>query len=179
MDVGGESAHWYMYIITSQRTYYSFSVDQNSYATSVGSKYLDTTTIKENSKWCKTNFPHDMVFTKEDTFIRDEQVKAIFRYYNIHWRADLDGKPLGTAHDNPILDTRQYIVQFKDGDEAELAANVIATNMYAQCDPDGNQYILLDSLIDFRRSTTALCYDDQKITTAALGNVIYLVAVQP
>ena len=24
---------------------------------------------------------------------------------------DLDGKPLGTAHDNPILDTRQYIVR--------------------------------------------------------------------
>ena len=78
---------------------------------------------------------------------------------------DPDGNAMGTAHANPILDTRQYIVQFNDGDEAELAANVIATNMYAQCDPDGNQYILLDSLIDFRRSTTALCYNDQKITT--------------
>ena len=78
---------------------------------------------------------------------------------------DSDGNPLGNANDNSILDTRQYIVQFADGDEAELAANVIATNMYAQCDPDGNQYVLLDSLIDYRRSTTALCYDDQKITT--------------
>ena len=37
--------------------------------------------------------------------------------------------------------------------------------MYAQCDPDRNQYILFDSLIDFRHSTTALCYDDQKVTT--------------
>ena len=36
--------------------------------------------------------------------------------------------------------------------------------MYAQCDPDGNKYVLLDSLIDFCRSTTALCYADQKIT---------------
>ena len=42
-------------------------------------------------------------------------------------------------YENPILDTRKYIVQFNDGDEAELAANVIATNMYAQCDPEGNQ----------------------------------------
>ena len=69
---------------------------------------------------------------------------------------DSDVNPLGTAHENPILDTRQYIVEFNDGDEAELSANVIANNMYAQCDPEGNQYVLLDSLINFRRSTTAL-----------------------
>ena len=77
---------------------------------------------------------------------------------------DSEGNPLGTSHENPILDTRQYIVEFNDGDEAELSANVIATNMYAQCDTDGNQYVLLDSLIDFSRSTTALCYDDHKVT---------------
>ena len=77
---------------------------------------------------------------------------------------DLDGNPLVTAHVNPILDTRQYIIEFNDGDEAELSANVIATNMYAQCDTEGNQYVLLDSLIDIRRYTTALCYDDQKVT---------------
>ena len=71
---------------------------------------------------------------------------------------------MGTAHENPILNTRQYIVEFNDGDEAELAANVIATNMNAQCDPDRNQYVLLDYLIDFRRCTTSLFYDDQKVT---------------
>ena len=57
------------------------------------------------------------------------------------------GNPLGIAHENPILNTCQYIVKFNDGDKAELAAIVIATNMYAQCDPEGNQYVLLDSLI--------------------------------
>ena len=41
-------------------------------------------------------------------------------------------------HINPTLDTRQYIFEFNDGDEAEIAANVIDTNMYAQCDPEGN-----------------------------------------
>ena len=70
---------------------------------------------------------------------------------------DSDGNPLGTTHANPILGTPQYIVKFNDADEAVLAANVTATNMYAQCDPEGNQYFLLDSLIDFRRSTTAFC----------------------
>ena len=45
---------------------------------------------------------------------------------------DSDGNPLGNANDNPILNTHQYIVQFTDGDEAELTTNVIAINMYAQ-----------------------------------------------
>ena len=34
--------------------------------------------------------------------------------------------------------------------------------MYAQCAPEGNQYIMIDSIIYLRRSTTALCYADQK-----------------
>jgi hypothetical protein len=33
--------------------------------------------------------------------------------------------------------------------------------MYAQCDPDGNQYVLLDSLIDHRRLDMALRLSDQ------------------
>lgn len=84
---------------------------------------------------------------------------------------DKDGNPIGTAGANPILDTRQYIVQFADGHEAELAANVIATHMFAQCDPDGNQYLLLDSIVDYRRSTTALTHADQKTTRQ--GRVYY------
>ena len=42
-------------------------------------------------------------------------------------------------------------MEFKDGDEAKLNANLIAEAMYAQCDPNGNQYVLLDSLVDHRR----------------------------
>ena len=77
---------------------------------------------------------------------------------------DSNGNPLGTANNNPILDTCQYIVGFADGYEAELVGNVIATKIYSQCDPDGNQYVLIDSIIDFFCSTTALCYADQKTT---------------
>lgn len=42
-----------------------------------------------------------------------------------------------------------------------MSANTIAQNMYAQCDPDGNCYVLFDSFVGYRRSTTALCYEDQ------------------
>jgi hypothetical protein len=77
---------------------------------------------------------------------------------------DIDGNPVGRANENPILDTREHVVTFDDGMEAELAANAIAQNMYVQCDPDGNKYVSLDSLIDFCRSTTALGIADQKVT---------------
>ena len=73
----------------------------------------------------------------------------------------LDGNPMGRASDNPILDTREYVVEFVDGTEAELSANVIAQNMYAQSEPDGNCYVLFGSIVDWRRSTTALCYNAQ------------------
>ena len=54
-----------------------FSVDQDRYDTSVVSKYLDTTTIKVNSKFHKTNLPHDVIFTKEDVYTTDEQVEVL------------------------------------------------------------------------------------------------------
>ena len=43
-----------------------------------------------------------------------------------------------------------------DGDVTEMTANMIAESMYSQCDPDGNQYVLLDSIIDHKRLDTAL-----------------------
>ncbi len=42
-----------------------------------------------------------------------------------------------------------------------LTTNLIAESMYAQCDPNGNQYVLLDSLIDHQRLDTALQLSDQ------------------
>jgi hypothetical protein len=61
-----------------------------------------------------------------------------------------------TVNDNPILDTREYVVTFDNGDVTDLTANLIAKSVYAQCDPDGNQYVLLDSIIDHRRLDTAI-----------------------
>ena len=52
-------------------------------------------------------------------------------------------------------------MEFEDSTEAELTANAITQSMYAQCDPDVNQYLMLDSVVGFRKSTTALCYAEQ------------------
>ncbi len=65
-------------------------------------------------------------------------------------KRDKDGNPFGLANANPILDTHEYTFTFDDGDETVLNANLIAEAMYAQFNPDGNQYVLLDLIIDNR-----------------------------
>jgi hypothetical protein len=66
------------------------------------------------------------------------------------WKRDKDGNPVGLANANRVLDMRKYTFTFDDGDETVMSANLIAEAMYAQCDPDGNQYVLLDSIIDHK-----------------------------
>ena len=65
---------------------------------------------------------------------------------------------------NPILDTRTYEVEFPDGQKTEVAANIIAQNMYAQCDSEGNQYLLLAGIVDHKRNESAVNRDDMWIT---------------
>eukprot|EP00804_Cyclotella_cryptica_P004599 CCRYP_006925-RA/>CCRYP_006925-RA protein AED:0.38 eAED:0.38 QI:0/0/0/1/1/1/2/0/264 len=77
-------------------------------------------------------------------------------------KRDPDGSLVGTAHANPALDTRIYEVRFPDGRTEELAANVIAEAVYAQCDADGNQYVLLDAIVDYRKDPSmAVAWNDQ------------------
>jgi len=79
---------------------------------------------------------------------------------------DRDGNPIGLANSNPILDTRSYVVHFNDGDETQLTANMMAESLYSQCDPDGHEYILLDNIVNHRRTDTAIKLADQKVVRA-------------
>jgi hypothetical protein len=69
----------------------------------------------------------------------------------------------GRASQNPILDTRTYRVEFPDGAEAEYSANAIAENMWAQCDAEGNQTMLMDSIVDHSTDGHAVKKADQFI----------------
>ena len=80
-------AHWFISIIISQLKDHSISVDQARYATSIVAKLLDTATVKVSTKFYKTTFPYDMIFTKDDVSTSDEQVEKLTREYNIHYRA--------------------------------------------------------------------------------------------
>ena len=70
---------------------------------------------------------------------------------------DNDDNFIVHANENPIIDTRENVVEFEDGEQEELASNTIAQSIYAQCDPERNQYVMFDLIVDFTRSTTALC----------------------
>jgi hypothetical protein len=71
-------------------------------------------------------------------------------------KRDKDSNPVGLANANPILHTHEYTFTFNDSDETVLNANLIAEAMYAQYNPDRNQYVLLDSIIDHRQLDTAI-----------------------
>ena len=75
---------------------------------------------------------------------------------------DNDGNPMVHAKLKLILDWWQSVVEFEEGTEAELTENAIAHSMYAQCDTACNQYLMIDSIIDFFHRTIALCYSNQK-----------------
>ena len=72
-----------MSIIIYQMKYHSISVDQARY-TSIVAKYLDIATVKANTKFYKTTFPYDMIFTKADIYTNDEQVENLITECNIH-----------------------------------------------------------------------------------------------
>jgi hypothetical protein len=78
-------------------------------------------------------------------------------------KRDKDGNPIGLANANPILHTREYTFTFNDGDETVMSANLIAEAMYTQCGPDGNQYVLLDLIIDHKRLDSAIRPLDKKV----------------
>ena len=74
-----------MSIRISQIKDHSNSVDQTRYATAFVSKYLETATIKENSKYHKITLPHDMVFTKKYASTSDEQVETLSIQCNLQY----------------------------------------------------------------------------------------------
>ena len=73
---------------------------------------------------------------------------------------DANGIPIGTANENPILDTRVYEVEFADGHKQSMTANTIATNMFAQVDSEGHRHVLLDEIIDHRTDGTEVKQQD-------------------
>ncbi len=71
-----------------------------------------------------------------------------------------DGNPLGVRHSNPILDTREYQVEFPDGSTATYTANVIAENLYSQVDEEGRHFAILQEITDHKKDGSALSKDD-------------------
>jgi hypothetical protein len=75
----------------------------------------------------------------------------------------MDGTVRGRANNNSMLDTRTYEIEFPDGRSDEYTTNVIAENMYDQCDIEGRQYNLMEGSIDHRSDVPNLAPDDMYI----------------
>ena len=93
--------------------------------------------------------------------IGDENVRGVVK----RRVKDENGLPVGTSHQNPILDTREYEVQLPDGSVECYTANMIADNIYAQVDDEGNSYTLLDEIIDHRSNNKAVKMEDAWVHT--------------
>ncbi len=72
---------------------------------------------------------------------------------------DAEGNIIGCAHDNPILDSWIYNIEFADGKVTALTSNTITKAMYAHCDFDRNKYIVLAKVIDIRCTDDAITLD--------------------
>ena len=72
---------------------------------------------------------------------------------------DVDGIPVGVYHNNPLLDTRKYEIEFVDGTTEIVTANVIAENILAQVDEEGHRQLLIEEIIDHRTGPDALGKD--------------------
>ena len=58
---------------------------------------------------------------------------------------------MGRSHTNPMLDMRIYQVEFAGGKVTELTAIIIAESIYTQCNSNGDEYLLLDVLVDYQK----------------------------
>ncbi len=59
---------------------------------------------------------------------------------------DADGRPIGKAHKKPLLDTREYEIEFFNGHSEALSTNLIAQNLFSQIDKDGARHCSLTTL---------------------------------
>lgn len=78
-------------------------------------------------------------------------------------KRDDNGNPVGRSNQNPLLDTRVYEVHFPDGTEQEYTANLIAESLYSQVDDEGNQFILLDEILDHASDEKAVKPEDAHV----------------
>jgi hypothetical protein len=66
-----------------------------------------------------------------------------------------------------MSDTRMYEVRLPDGSSRELTYNVIAENLFSQCDTEGRQFQLVQEISDHRSDDTSMAKGDEWIETTS------------
>jgi len=86
----------------------------------------------------------ELLIPSGDTFILRRVIKQI---------RDEDSHPIGRRHANPLLDMCQYEILFGDG---SIALNLVAENMMAQSDPEGQRHMIFKEIVDHRKNSDAV-----------------------
>ena len=73
---------------------------------------------------------------------------------------DRDGKPIGIANKNPLLDSRVYEVEYNDGSMEAITANIIAENILSQVDDNRNKQMMMEEIMDHCKTSEAMNKDD-------------------
>ena len=90
-----------------------------------------------------------------------EKKKAIFKKR----KRRPDGIPMGIQNNNPLLDSKEYEVEFPDGATDKFTANLITENMMSQVDAEEHSYSILSAIVDHCSYGNALSKDDAYIST--------------
>ena len=85
-------------------------------------------------------------------------------------RHDSNVNILGRAQAKFILDTKMYQLEFPGGVVAELTDNIIAESMCTQCDADGSEYLLLDSLVNTDKDDKSISLSEQQSSVEKTSN---------
>ena len=79
---------------------------------------------------------------------------------------DTEGRPIGFANDNQILDTQMYEVEYSNGYKKRLAANKFAKNLFSKVDAEGNHHVLFDKITDYHTDGTEVKQQDAFTTNS-------------
>ena len=85
---------------------------------------------------------------------------------------DANVSPNGVANENPILDSQMYELEYNEGHNASLAANIIAENLFAQVDQAGNRFTILYSITGTRTDGTQVLQKDTFVHTSTGTKII-------
>ena len=83
---------------------------------------------------------------------------------SVKWRLlDENGRPMGNAHSNPLVDSRRYEVKFEDGSKEIFSANTLAENILSQVDENGRRQMLMEEINGHRKLPDAVSKSDGHI----------------
>ena len=76
---------------------------------------------------------------------------------------DQHGEVIGIPNNNPLLDTREYEIEYLDGTIDILTANNIAESLYSRVDAEGHEHMLMNEIIEHKFDGNLLPKDDMTI----------------